>query len=585
MELVEEILAKELSNAFKKSGYNEDVNVQICSLENLGDYQCCEPLTLAKKYHKSPMQIANDVVSNLEKLDLIETVNVAAPGYINIFLNDNALAKYLVDYLNCMDEIVKKHGEKKNVIVDYGGANVAKPLHVGHLRTAIIGESIKRLCSYLGDNTLGDVHLGDWGLQMGMVITEIKRMQPDLVYFDENYMGNYPDYSPVTLDELSILYPKASARAKSDENAMEEAKQATFDLQHGRRGYLALWKNILELSKRDLKKNYDNLNVSFDLWLGESDSRKYYEEVVEYTKNSGYAKLSQGAWIVDVSEQDDKKEVPPFILLKSDGSVLYSTTDLATIVQRERENNVDKIIYVVDNRQEMHFTQVFRCVNKIKILKRPIELCFVGFGTMNGKDGKPYKTRDGGVMQLSVLIQDVKTKALEKLKLSKQEDLIPNEEMENIANVIALAALKFADLSIYRTKDYIFDVDKFTSFEGKTGPYILYTVTRAKSILNKVKDFSSNVDFEIFGEDRKLALILIQFHKEIVSAYKNLSPNLICDYVYKLANAFNSFYAKSSIIYEQDTKIKSSKIELTKLTLEVIEKCLNLLAIKSLDRM
>ena len=583
MELVEEILAKELSNAFKKSGYNEDVNVQICSLENLGDYQCCEPLMLAKKYHKSPMQIANDVLSNLGKVELIANASVAAPGYINIFLDNFELAKYLVKYLKHVDEIVKKHGEKKNVIVDYGGANVAKPLHVGHLRTAIIGESIKRLCSYLGDNTLGDVHLGDWGLQMGMVITEIKRMQPNLVYFDEHYKGKYPDFSPVTLDELSILYPKASARAKSDENAMEEAKQATFELQHGRRGYLALWKNILELSKKDLKKNYDNLNVSFDLWLGESDSRKYYEEVVEYTKNSGYAKLSQGAWIVDVSEEGDKKEVPPFILLKSDGSVLYSTTDLATIVQRERENNVDKIIYVVDNRQEMHFTQVFRCVNKIKILKKPIELCFVGFGTMNGKDGKPYKTRD--VMQLSVLIQDVKTKALEKLKLSKQEDLLLNDEMENIANVIALAALKFADLSIYRTKDYIFDVDKFTSFEGKTGPYILYTVTRAKSILNKVKDFSSNVDFEIFGEDRKLALILIQFHKEIVLAYKSLSPNLICDYVYKLANAFNSFYAKSSIIYEQDTKIKCSKIELTKLTLEVIEKCLKLLAIKSLDRM
>ncbi len=584
MELVEKILAKELSNAFKKSGYNEEVNVQICSLENLGDFQCCEPLMLAKKYHKSPLQIANEVVSNLEKLNLIGNVSVAAPGYINIFLNDDALAKYLVDYLNHVDEIIKEHGEKKNVVVDYGGANVAKPLHVGHLRTAIIGESIKRLCSYLGDNTLGDVHLGDWGLQMGMVICEIKRMQPDLVYFDENYLGNYPDYSPVTLDELSILYPKASSRAKSDENAMEEAKQATFELQHGRRGYLALWKNILELSKRDLKKNYDNLNVSFDLWLGESDSRKYYEEVVEYTKNSGYAKLSQGAWIVDVSEENDKKEVPPFILLKSDGSVLYSTTDLATIVQRERENNADKIIYVVDNRQEMHFTQVFRCVNKIKILKKPIELCFVGFGTMNGKDGKPYKTRDGGVMQLSVLIEDVKTKALEKLKQSKQDDC-SDEEMENISSVIALAALKFADLSIYRTKDYIFDVDKFTSFEGKTGPYILYTVTRAKSILNKVKDFSSNVDFELFGEDRKLALILIQFHKEIISAYKSLSPNLICDYVYKLANAFNSFYAKSSIIYEQDIKIKHSKIKLTKLTLEIIEKCLNLLAIKSLDKM
>lgn len=572
-------------NSFNKCGFeiNGGVSILACGISGMGDYQCNDALKIAKNYGKSPREIALIVIENLDENSIIEKVEMAGPGFINITINNDYLANFIHSFMQSYNENMDI--DNKNIIIDYGGANVAKPLHVGHLRTAIIGESIKRICKFAGNNTLGDVHLGDWGLQMGMVISELHRRMPNLPYFDPDYTGDYPANSPISIQDLATLYPEASAKAKSDENLMNEAKQATLELQNGRRGYVALWKHIMDISKADLKKNYDNLNVDFDLWLGESDSKKYYEEIIPYIEKSGLSRVSEGALVVDVAEPDDKIEVPPFILKKTDGAVLYSTTDLATIVQREQEYNANRIIYVVDNRQEMHFKQLFRCVRKTHLLKTDMQLDFVGFGTMNGKDGKPYKTRDGGVMQLNMLIEDVKAKAYEKVLDAKSHDAsYTQEEMKSISDTVAISALKFADLSIFRTKDYIFDVDKFCSFEGKTGPYLLYTITRAKSILRKWgNDISS--DFDINYVPRDLVLSIIDFKEQVKKAYLDLAPSYLCDYVYVMANSFNSFYNSCNIINEKDIKKQNTWLNLTKYTLDIIEKVLDLLAIKTLDKM
>lgn len=504
-------------------------------------------------------------------------------GYINFFVNK----KYLSDCINNSYKNFSKQLKysKSKALIDYGGANVAKPLHVGHLRSATIGESIKRICSYVGNKTIGDVHLGDWGLQMGMIIAELQRTNPDWNFFDNNHVGEY-EKPPITIKDLETLYPRANAKAKADETYMNEARTATFELQNGRNGYVALWKYIVNISKKDLKKNYDNLNTNFDLWLGESDTKDCYDWVIEYIDKKGLAKQSQGALVVDVSNPDDINEIPPFILKKTDGSVLYSTTDLATIVQRDRDYNVDRIIYVVDNRQQMHFTQLFRCVKKTQITSKEIHLDFVGFGTMNGKDGKPYKTRDGGVMQLKTLINDVKNKAKEKLIASnKQYETLTEAQKKNIINKVAISALKFADLSIYRAKDYIFDIDKFCSFEGKTGPYILYTITRAKSILNKAKYSHKDAYFNTEYYDDSLSFAILSFKNQIIRAYDELSPNYICDYAYKIANKFNSFYNSCNIINEQNPEKKFALLSLTDFVVKILSKCMYLLGIKCLNKM
>lgn len=570
---------------FKKAGFeNVDVAILPCNLANMGDFQCNNALSIAKVFGKSPRDIALKLLENIPDNEIICDCNIAGPGFINIKVQEKYLQKYLTNFFDAIDE--KLDIDSDNIIIDYGGANVAKPLHVGHMRSAIIGESIKRICRMAGNNALGDVHLGDFGLQMGMVISEIKRRFPDLVYFDDEYTGEYPSVSPVTIKDLETLYPEANAKAKADENIMNEAKQATLDFQNGKRGYVALCKNILDISKADLKKNYDSLNVSFDLWLGESDSKKYCDKVISEIENKGLSRVSEGALIVDVAQDDDKIEVPPFILKKSDGAVLYSTTDLATIVQRQKEYNADRIIYVVDNRQEMHFTQLFRCVEKTGILEKSIKFDFVGFGTMNGKDGKPYKTRDGGVMQLKSLIDEVKQKALEKVQLAKGNDLSYSaDEMKEISDTVAISALKFADLSIYRSKDYIFDVDKFCSFEGKTGPYILYTITRAKSILRKIENLEIGDNFDISYCPKELIFALIDFKEEVKKAYSELAPSYLCDYIYKIANSFNAFYNTCNIINEQDIVKKETWIKLTKYTLQVMEKVADLLGIKTLNKM
>lgn len=572
MKFITEILSDLLNDACIKAGFKEEtLPVTLSKIENV-DYQCSAAMGLTKTYHTAPVVIAEKIVENINDTNkILASISVAKPGYINIVVNDDFLSKYLLDYANDLDNHAKARTTKQKIIVDYGGANVAKPLHVGHLRSANIGESIKRICQYVGNDTLGDVHLGDWGLQMGMVISEIKRLHPDLPYFNDNFKGKYPKESPINIHDLETIYPNASKRAKESEKDKQEAKQITHLLQQGHPGYYALWKHIVNTSITDLKANYDRLNVHFDLWLGESDTVKYYNEVINFFVSRHIAYLSQGALIIDVKEPDDAKEIPPFILQKSDGSVLYSTTDLATLVQRDRELNTDKVIYVVDNRQELHFTQLFRVVKHYPILSRPMELVFAGFGTMNGKDGKPYKTRDGGVMKLQDLIEEVKKSASTK----------SNEE--TISDAVAISALKFADLSILRTKDYVFDPDKFCSFEGKTGPYLLYTLTRAKSILKKVGDVKGSFNAKYC--DKSLLLNFLEYGQTILDAYKLLSPNILCDYVYNLSNLFNSFYAKTSIISEQNVDKKYSMLEQTKILVKIIDKILNLLAIQSLDKM
>lgn len=583
MKLIEDLLVQSLINASKKAGYpNDNMSVQVCNIEGLGDFQCNDAMSMAKLFHKSPMIIAQEIAKNLDNNDIIEKCEVANPGFINITIKNEFLSNYLNDYMLFIDEKIKTKVQPRKTLIDYGGANVAKPLHVGHLRSADIGESIKRICKCVGNETLGDVHLGDWGLQIGMVISELEEKNPDLVYFDNNFEGSYPESSPVTIKDLEVLYPQANAKAKADENRMNKARQVTYELQNGRRGYIALWRHILNVSIEDLKKNYSNLNAEFDLWLGESDSQKYCDKVVQMLIDKGLAYKSDGALVVDVALPSDKKEVPPILLRKSDGSILYATTDLATIVQREKEYNIDRIIYVVDNRQEMHFTQVFRCINQSGILNKQIDLDYVGFGTMNGADGKPFKTRDGGTMFLDTLINLVKSKAKEKTLANNPTA----KNIDEIADVVALAALKFADLSIYKSKDLVFDVDKFCSFEGKTGPYLLYTITRAKSILSKsMRKVENDFKIDIGCCDKKIIMTIIQYGNEVLSSYNELAPNILCDYVYRLANLYNSFYAKCNINREENEVKQKSWLKLTNYTLNIMEKVLNLLAIKTLDRM
>lgn len=570
MKFITEILSDILTKGAKLAGYDKKLTVTTCDLQELGDYQCTDAMSLAKVYHKSPVTIAKDIISQTQD-KIIKAINVAGAGYINIKIDEDFLTNYIVEYVNNLDNLASSRISPKNTIIDYGGANVAKPLHVGHLRSANIGESIKRICKYVGNNTLGDVHLGDWGLQMGMVILGIKREKPELVYFDENFVGEYPKDSPVTISDLERIYPSISKETKENEKTLKEAKDITYALQHGHKGYFALWKHIVDTSIKDLKINYNSLNVHFDLWLGESDTRGDYDNVIDYFVKNNYAYESEGALVVDVKEENDSKEIPPFMLKKSDGSVLYSTTDLATLIERYKKYNAEKVVYVVDNRQELHFASLFRVAKKYNLVPKNMELVFAGFGTMNGKDGKPYKTRDGGVMKLKNLIEEVKNSAKEK---SNENDT---------SEVVAISALKFADLSIMRTKDYIFDPEKFCAFEGKTGPYLLYSLTRAKSILRKVGEISGKFNANFC--DKKILLSLTNFANTIISAYENLAPNELCDYAYKLANDFNSFYAKTSIINEKDIDKKYSLCMQTKFVVTILEKILNLLAIETLDKM
>ena len=472
---------------------------------------------------------------------------------------------------------------------------MAKPLHVGHLRSAVIGESVKRIAKFMGHNVIGDVHLGDWGLQMGLIITELKERKPDLVYFDPDYTGEYPKEAPFTISELEDIYPTASGKSKQDAVFKEAALLATKELQGGRRGYQALLSHIMNVSVTDLKRNYENLNVHFELWKGESDAQPYVPEMVQMMKDKGYAYMSEGALVVDVKEDTDTKEIPPCIILKSDGASLYSTTDLATLVMRMKENNPDRVIYLADARQSMHFIQVFRCAKKTGIVPETTELKHIGFGTMNGKDGKPFKTRDGGVMRLEYLLKEIDDEMLAKIKENQKEkenlDIDP-KEAEETAKTVALAAIKYGDLSNQASKDYVFDIERFTSFEGNTGPYILYTIVRIKSILSKyqakggtIEGLSDAICPARNAGQKNLMLSLAKFNATIENAYEESAPHKICAYIYELANAFNGFYHDTKILAEENDKLQKSYIALLVLTKEVLETCIDMLGFSAPDRM
>jgi arginyl-tRNA synthetase len=595
MKKILDLITDEVTKAFTECGYDAKyAKVTLSNRPDLCEYQCNGAMAAVKEYKKAPFMIADEVVEKLAANPIFAMAESVKPGFLNLKIDE----AYLADYVAKMQEDEGRFGcEKteapKTIMIDYGGPNVAKPLHVGHLRSAIIGESVKRIGKFMGHNVIGDVHLGDWGLQMGLIITELKLRRPELVYFDDAYTGEYPEEAPFTISELEEIYPTASKKSKEDEAYKEAAMQATFELQHGKRGYQALLKHILNVSVTDLKRNYANLNVSFELWKGESDAQPYIPDMVQKMKDDGFAYISDGALVVDVKEDTDTKEIPPCMILKSDGASLYNTTDLATMVWRMKDYNPDEIIYVVDKRQELYFTQVFRCARKTGIVKPETELKFLGFGTMNGKDGRPFKTRDGGVMRLEHLISGINEEMLAKIQENQKtkENLgISTEEAENTAKMVALAAIKYGDLSNQASKDYIFDIDRFTSFEGNTGPYILYTIVRIKSILNKYhglgKDDSGAVIEAAHSKSEKdLMLELSKFNAVMESAFEETAPHKICSYIYDLANAFNSFYHGTKIMSEENETVQKSYIRLLELTKSVLETCIDVLGFSAPERM
>ncbi len=577
-------ITDELKKAFEKAGYPcENIRAVLSNRPDLCEFQCNGALALAKSEHKPPMDIAEAVSAYLKENDMFDLAEAVKPGFINLKVSGSYISEYMNTIVSAEDFGLEKIGRGHKIIVDYGGPNVAKPLHIGHLRSAIIGESVKRICAYMGFETIGDIHLGDWGLQIGQIIAELRCRQPQLVYFDEDYDGDYPDEAPFTISELEEIYPCASGKCKTDEAFYNEAKEATAQLQQGRRGYIALWKHVMNVSVADLKKNYEKLNVHFELWNGESDAQKYIPDMLESMKEKGILQESNGALVVDISQDDDKKELPPCIVIKSDGATLYATTDLATIVSREQIYHPSQIIYVVDKRQELHFTQVFRTSRKAGIVGPDTRLSFLGFGTMNGKDGRPFKTREGGVLRLETLIAETEQAVLEKMK---QNDDIKGEELEETAKQIAIAALKYGDLSNQATKDYIFDLNKFTEFEGNTGPYILYTIVRIKSILNKYdRKPSMHISFTGEKSEKDLMLKIAGFSQMVYEAYLELAPHKICAYIYELSNAFNMFYHEVRILTCDDEQKKESYISLITLTKAVLEQCIDLLGFSAPERM
>ena len=588
MKKLTDYMAEELSAAFEKAGYDSSYGkVGVSNRPDLCEYQCNGAMAGAKAYKKAPFMIADDVVGNLADSKVFSMKEMVKPGFINLKVSE----EFLADYLKEMEKDEKLGAdtakEPKTIVIDYGGPNVAKPLHVGHLRSAIIGESIKRIGRFVGHKVIGDVHLGDWGLQMGLIITELKHRQPELVYFDDSYTGEYPAEAPFTISELEEIYPCASGKSKEDEAYRQEALEATHLLQQGKQGYMALWNHIMSVSVTDLKRNYANLNVSFDLWKKESDAQPYIPDMVEMMKEKGFAYEDQGALVVDVKEETDTKEIPPCMLLKSDGASLYTTTDLATIVERMKLFQPDEILYVVDKRQELHFIQVFRCARKTGLVKEDTRLSFLGFGTMNGKDGKPFKTREGGVMRLENLIADIDEEMFTKIVENRS---VRDKDARDTAKIVGLAAIKYGDLSNQATKDYIFDVDRFTSFEGNTGPYILYTIVRIKSILNRYVEAGGNLEAgEILpasnGSEKNLMLQLSGFGSMIESAFEEKAPHKICAYIYEVSNAFNSFYHETKILSEENQAQKESYIRLLQLTKRVLETSIDLLGFEAPDKM
>ena len=582
MEKILDIITQKMQQAFEAAGYDPAYGrVTVSNRPDLCEYQCNGALSAAKQYKCAPIQIAKAVVEQLNAQDY-SLVEAVMPGFINLKLSGSFLQGYLEQMRTAKKFGVAMSGAGKTIVVDYGGANVAKPLHIGHLRPAIIGESLKRLYRFLGWNTIGDVHLGDWGLQMGLIIAELSEREPELPYFDPDYTGDYPTEAPFTVTDLEEIYPTASAK-KSNPEFSHKAHQATLELQQGRRGYRALWQHIMNVSVADLRKNYDNLDVHFEKWLGESDADPYIPAMVEDLKARGIAVQSQGAWVIPVAEEGDKKEIPPCILVKSDGSSIYATTDLATLVQRTRDWHPDKVLYVTDKRQNLHFEQVFRAARKAGIVPPETELEHVGFGTMNGKDGKPFKTRDGGVLRLETLISDMTDFVRAKVVENK---IVDDSEVEATTAKIAMAALKYGDLSNQPTKDYNFDMERFAAFEGNTGPYILYTIVRIKSILTRYGAWEG-LPIQVPANDcaKDLMLSVTKLGPTLEQAQKTSCPNLICAYIYELAGCVNKFYHETRILSEEDEGLKAGYISLIGLSKDILETCIGILGFSAPEKM
>ena len=582
MEKILDIITAKMQAAFAAAGYDASFGrVTVSNRPDLCEYQCNGALAAAKQYKCAPIKIANEVVAQLDAADY-DLVEAVMPGFINLKTSGTFLASYLEQMRTAEDFGVNKVGAGKTIVVDYGGANVAKPLHIGHLRPAIIGEALKRLHAFMGYNTIGDIHLGDWGLQMGLIIAELHERQPDLPYFDPDFTGEYPRTSPFTLSELEEIYPTASKK-KSDPVFAEKAHTATYELQNGRRGYRAIWDHIMGVSLPDLHRIYDSLDVHYEKWLGESDADPYIPAMVEDLKSRGFAVQSEGAWVIPVAEEGDKKEVPPMILVKSDGSAIYATTDLATMVQRMQDWNPDKMLYVTDKRQNLHFEQVFRAAKKSGIVASDIPLEHVGHGTMNGKDGKPFKTRDGGTLRLEQLISDMTDFVRGKVVENK---IVDESEVEDTTAKIALAALKYGDLSNQPTKDYNFDLERFAAFEGNTGPYILYTIVRIKSILNRYgawEHLPMQLPANVHAKD--LMLAITKFGPTMEAALNASAPNMICAYIYELAGAVNKFYHETRILSEENEQLKAGYISLIGLAKNILEKCIYILGFSAPEKM
>ena len=590
MEKFLDLISKEVQAAFGAAGYEKELGrVTVSDRPDRCEYQCNGALAGARKYKKAPMIIAEEVAANLAGNEIFSQVETAAPGFLNLKITEAFLSGYLKEMSRHEKFGLEMPKAPETIMIDYGGPNVAKPLHVGHLRSAIIGESVKRIARYMGHRVIGDIHLGDWGLQMGLIMTELRERQPSLIYFDESYEGEYQQEAPFTITELEEIYPAASAKSKEDAAYKEKAMEATFKLQSGVRGYRALWEHIIRVSVSDLKKNYARLDVEFDLWKGESDVHDRIPGMVSYMKENGYAHESDGALVVDVKEETDTREIPPCMILKSDGASLYNTTDLATIMERMEQIAPDQMIYVVDKRQELYFEQVFRCARKTALVKPETKLKFLGFGTMNGKDGKAFKTREGGVMRLETLLNDINEGMYQRIADSAQQEM-PPEEARRTAEQVALAAVKYGDLSNQASKDYIFDMEKFSSSEGDTGPYILYTIARIKSILRKYQQQGGDLAVAALREahstaEKDLMMKLAGFQAMIEGAFAETAPHKICGYIYDLANAFNRFYHETKILTEEEEEKKASWIALLVLAKEILETCIDLLGFSAPERM
>ncbi|MBR1413685.1 MAG: arginine--tRNA ligase [Bacilli bacterium] len=567
---------EQLKSIITECGYEvNEVSLVVSSRKDLGQYQYNGAMSLAKAYHKNPNEIANEIINKMQEYKDYTNLNVAGPGFINISFTD----EIITNYFNALQENKKVDIDipSKKIVIDYGGPNVAKTLHVGHLRSANIGEAIKRLAKYMNYDVISDVHLGDWGRPLGLVILELKNIHPEWVYFDESFKGEYPDTCPITNEYLEKLYPIASNKAKEDEEYLNEARIITTKLQQKEKGYYDLWKQIVKISTDEIKRLYDILNISFDLWEGESDADQYVPEVIEYLKSKGLVQESNGALIMDVSNLEDNSPMPPLLLVKSNGSVSYETTDLATIWERMKKFNPEEIWYVVDNRQALHFEQVFRAAYKSGIVPNNVKLEFFGFGTMNGKDGKPFKTRDGGVMTLNTLINLVKEETLKNLNES-----IKGEEREEISTIIGTGTLKYADLLPYRATDYIFDIEKFSDLNGKTGVYLLYSTLRMKSLLEKAKANNIKIDkISIINNDsdRSIYLKLLEETSVLYKSLNNKSLNEIAEYLYQLTNTYNSFYSSTRVITEENTDLRESWLVLTEIVYETNKTLLEILGI------